>query len=303
MIDPASGGLWLGAIALFAAVINGALGYGFSSITVPLALLFLTSRVLNPALVLVEVAINLYVLAVNWRSARPALSRTWTIIAGLIPGVALGSLFLAAVHPEHVKLLTYLVLLPLILIQAAGLRRPLRAERALGLPFGAGIGLLYSVTTISGPPLAVMFNNQGYAKQEFRASLAAVRVAESSMTALAYLFLGLYKPASLALLPAILPAVLIGVPIGTVLIRTIDAEIFRRICMNFDAWIVGFGLSRVLPHVRLASPGTANLVFLGGVLIDLVLLYRFFTQRALRGTFASDGQALAGEQRVRVKQR
>ena len=45
-------------ITLVAAIVNGALGYGFSSITVPLALLFLTNRVLNPALVLVEVALN-----------------------------------------------------------------------------------------------------------------------------------------------------------------------------------------------------------------------------------------------------
>ena len=39
------------AITFGAAIVNGALGYGFSSITVPLALLFLTNRVLNPALV------------------------------------------------------------------------------------------------------------------------------------------------------------------------------------------------------------------------------------------------------------
>ena len=44
--------LTLAIITLAAAVVNGALGYGFSSITVPLALLFLTNRVLNPALVL-----------------------------------------------------------------------------------------------------------------------------------------------------------------------------------------------------------------------------------------------------------
>ena len=54
-------------ITLGAAVVNGALGYGFSSITVPLALLLLTNRVLNPALVLVEVALNAYVLWVNPR--------------------------------------------------------------------------------------------------------------------------------------------------------------------------------------------------------------------------------------------
>jgi hypothetical protein len=39
------------AITFGAAIVNGALGYGFSSITVPLALLFMTNRVLNPAFV------------------------------------------------------------------------------------------------------------------------------------------------------------------------------------------------------------------------------------------------------------
>ena len=33
------------AITFFAAIVNGALGYGFSSLTVPVALLFYTNRV------------------------------------------------------------------------------------------------------------------------------------------------------------------------------------------------------------------------------------------------------------------
>jgi len=43
----------LAGIALFAAFVNGALGYGFSSLTVPVALVFYTNRVLTPALVLI----------------------------------------------------------------------------------------------------------------------------------------------------------------------------------------------------------------------------------------------------------
>ena len=52
-------------ITFVAATVNGALGYGFSSITVPVALLFYTNRILNPALVLVELVINGYVLFIN----------------------------------------------------------------------------------------------------------------------------------------------------------------------------------------------------------------------------------------------
>ena len=55
-------------ITFIAATVNGALGYGFSSITVPVALLFYTNRILNPALVLVELVINSYVLFINRKS-------------------------------------------------------------------------------------------------------------------------------------------------------------------------------------------------------------------------------------------
>ena len=57
-------------ITLAAAVVNGALGYGFSSITVPLALFFLTNRVLNAALVPIEVVLNAYVLWANRAGSR-----------------------------------------------------------------------------------------------------------------------------------------------------------------------------------------------------------------------------------------
>ena len=268
------------AITLFAAIVNGGLGYGFSSITVPLALLFLSNRVLNPALVLIEVALNAYVLWVN----RDALGSVWRrvlpIVIGLAPGVILGTLIVSRVSPSWLKLWTYIVLLPLILIQAAGYRRPIRAERAVGLPFGFGIGVLYSVTTISGPPLAVMLNNQGLAKREFRAALGFIRLAESSFTAIAYFTAGLITTQSLTLIPQILPSVLIGVPIGAWLIHKMKVETFRRLCMSFDAWVVGFGVSTVLRDLKIVEGAPAYLFLLIVIAIDVVLLYRFFTAHA-----------------------
>src|SRR4051812_13552405 len=87
------------AITFFAAFVNGALGYGFSSLTVPVALLFYSNRVLNPALVLVEVCINVYVLIIN-RHAIPAVwKRVAPILIGLLPGVLLGAYLLASLHP------------------------------------------------------------------------------------------------------------------------------------------------------------------------------------------------------------
>src|SRR3954470_20600820 len=267
--------LWLAKITLLAATVHGALGYGFSSITVPLALLFLSNRTLNPALIIIEVPLNAYVLWVNRSALREVWPRIFPIVIGLVPGIVAGTILVSRVSPDWLKLYTYVVLLPLILLQAAGFRRPIKSERSAGLVFGAGVGVLYSVTTISGPPLAIALNNQGLEKREFRAALGLVRLAESSMTALAYVWVGLFTAPSFALVPWIVPSVAIGVPIGAQIIRQMRPETFRRICMSFDAWVVAFGLSKLLHDLHLVAGSAAYLVLLGVVLLDAWLLFRF----------------------------
>jgi uncharacterized membrane protein YfcA len=267
----------LAGIALFAAFVNGAIGYGFSSLTVPLALVFLTNRVLNPAVVVVEVLLNLYVLLINLDGVPAVWRRVFPILIGLLPGIAVGAFVLASLEPGWVKFATYTVILPLILVQAAGWRRPIRLTWLISLPFGTALGVLYSVTTISGPPLAILFNNQGLVKNEFRAGLALVRVAESSVTAIVYYQLGLFIAESESLLLVFIPTVAVGIPLGAYFIRRLDAETFRRICMSFDAWVVGFGLSRVLIELNLMESPWAYSVMAVTILIDAYLLYVFFT--------------------------
>ena len=268
--------LYLSAITLAAAIVNGAVGYGFSSITVPLALLFLTNRTLNPALVLVEVVLNANVLWVNRASFRLIWRRTLPVIVGLLPGIAAGTAIVSMVNPSWLKLATLSALLPIVLIQASGIRRPVQSERRIGVAFGSALGVLYSVTTISGPPLALALNNQGLTAQEFRAAIGLIRLFESSVTAVAYLLAGLYSRDSVSLVPFILPSVLIGVPLGAVVLRRVGAETFRRVCMSVDAWIVSFGISTLLSALGLMPGAAAWSVMAAVVVTDAWLLYRFF---------------------------
>jgi uncharacterized membrane protein YfcA len=271
--------LALAAIALGAAVVNGALGYGFSSITVPLALLFLSNRELNPALVLVEVALNAYVLWVNRDAAARVFARVLPIVAGLAPGIVVGTVILARVDPSWLRLATFVVLLPLVLAQAAGLRRPIAVERAVWFAFGAAIGVLYAVTTISGPPLALVLSNQGFVLSEFRAALGLIRLAESGLTAVSYGSAGLVTATSLTLAAAIVPSIVVGVPVGAWIIRRVDAETFRRVCMSFDAWVVAFGIATLLRELQLAGPMAAVALMAAVIAFDAWLLYRFFRHR------------------------
>src|SRR2546421_6984022 len=268
-------------ITLLAATVNGALGYGFSSITVPVALLFYTNRVLNPVLVWIEVVLNAYVLWVNRASVPHVWRRVVPIVLGLAPGVVLGTSPLHRVQPGWLKLATFVVLLPLILLQAAGVRRPIKAERPVGLAFGGGLGVLYSVTTISGPPLALMLSNQGFTKQDFRAGLGLVRLAESTFTAVAYYFAGMFSTESVGLVRYILPSLVVGIPLGVRIIHRVRPETFRRVCMSFDAWVVGYGISTLLRQLHLIETNAAFSVLAAVGLIDIWLLYRFFRHQTL----------------------
>jgi len=264
--------------SLGAATVNGALGYGYSSISVPIALLVTVGRVLNPALVIVEVVINLYSLFWNRRSARAMWPRVAPLAIGLVPGVLVGAWLLGYIAPRNVKLVAFIVLLPLILLQASGRRWPIRNERSAALPLGAGTGLLYGLTTISGPPLAVFWNNQGLAKDDFKVALAIIRSIESVCALAAYAYLGLLTRESAGLLPWIAPGVLIGFPLGHMLITKVGVETFRRVCMSFDAYLVSFGLSRTLTNVGVA-PEVAYVVLVIVALIDTRLLWSYFRPR------------------------
>jgi hypothetical protein len=101
------------------------------------------------------------------------------------------------------------------------------------------------------------------------------------MTAVAYILAGLFTRPSFELVPWIVPTVAIGVPLGAQLIQRLRPETFRRICMSFDAWVVAFGLSKLVHDLAILQGGQAYFILLGVVMLDGWLLYRFFSVREM----------------------
>ena len=104
---------------------------------------------------------------------------------------------------------------------------------------------------------------------------------EAVLTGMAYYFIGLYSAGSMEIIPYIVPSVPLGIPLGSFLIRWMDPETFRRICMAFDALIVAFGLSRVLIELDLATAFTTYSILAIMMMINAYLLSRFFRDRTV----------------------
>jgi uncharacterized protein len=259
--------IWLAIVAFGASIINGAIGYGFSSIVTPIALLWYSNKILNPAVVSVELIVNVALLFRERAYIAATMSRAMPVVATLLPGVVLGTLGLSYLAVNDVKVVVYVMLLPMVVVQLLGLRRPFSNERRTGSAIGPGIGFLYALTTISGPPLAVFFRNQGLSKNEFRCTLAQVRVAESSLTLATYFlfteFLGanLTSVPSLGLVPYLLLPILIGVPLGTWIVGRVSRDAFTRLVMAMDGLVVSFGLSEVIVKLKWVGSTVGDLVF------------------------------------------
>ncbi|HKN06455.1 MAG TPA: sulfite exporter TauE/SafE family protein [Thermoplasmata archaeon] len=275
--------IWLAIVAFGAAVTNGAVGYGFSSIITPIAIFWYSNKVLNPALVLVEVAVNIALLLRERQHIRATWPRARPVVTTLFPGVVLGTLGLTFIAVTDVKLLVYATLLPLVALQLLGFSRPIANERRGGQAIGSGIGFLYSLTTISGPPLALFLRNQGLSKGQFRCTIAQIRVAESTLTLGTYLafdqFLGTkyYTAPSLGLLPALFIAVIIGVPLGTLLLRSVSPDFFRSVVMSLDGILVSYGLSQVFVALKWVASQVSYYVF--AALLAVVLCLSWYSLR------------------------
>ena len=267
-------------LSLAASFVNGGLGYGYSSLSVPLAILVVANKIINPVYVLVEACMNTVMLAFAGKAnIKATFRRVLPIVLPVVPGVIVGSYLLSLVAPLWIRFVVYAAILPLILLQAAGFRKPIKKESAAGVPLGMGIGLLYSITTISGPPIALFWNNQGMAKNEFKAAVAQVRIAESYLTCVSYAILGLFTATTFQLFTVTSLPVLLGIPLGMIVVRKIAVETFRRFTMAFDAGVVSFGLSQVFLTL-FKFTALVSYSFWGLVLaIDILLLHRYIRNR------------------------
>ncbi|AAY81444.1 sulfite exporter TauE/SafE family protein [Sulfolobus acidocaldarius] len=275
--------LFLGIVFLIASIPVGGIGYGFSAVSTPILLIDYSPKQISPILNFIELFQNSSNVIIN--SGKYTLKREIILfVVFASPGLAIGSILgsyllktLGGTSPQ-LKILIYVILIPLILLQAYGFRRSftLKSWKYLGSIITLLIGCLYGVTTISGPPLALIVNNQGLSKEEYRFAISLLRVVESYTTFTSYLTLGIFSPAVIYYSILTSPAIIGGMAIGYFLSSRVRVkEDFRRVAMSFDAYVTGFGLSNNLVGILSNSLVVCYIPFFVTVLIDLILLRRY----------------------------
>jgi uncharacterized protein len=216
-----------------AAVVKGAIGFGFPLIGVPLI-----ANILDPrsAVVIVSVAALVGNVGIVLRGggSRATFRRLAPTIAGLVVGTIGGALLLANVDAALLRAFVGAcsLLFTAVSILKPGLAIPARLERYLALPMGLLGGLLGGSTSIFAPAIASYLHALRLNQREFVFFVTLLFMIGGAVQVASYVRLGLYDARLLLIILASCVPNVLGLLAGIRLQDRIDPGLFRRLILG-----------------------------------------------------------------------
>ena len=216
-------------IIFFASAVQGAIGFAYALIAVPLLSLILPMKIIVPMIVISSFVNNIIVVY----STRKFIDirRIWLMILFGVLGIPLGTYALNNVNPESLKLIVGILILINSIFMIKGYQIKFkRVKLAYGL-VGFISGVLNGSVSISGPPIALFLNNEGYSKNEFRASFGLYASIINALTIVTFAFNNLLSKDMLSIFSINILPLLIGSFLGLFVSNKIPNKLFKKIVL------------------------------------------------------------------------
>lgn len=214
-------------ILLVAGIMAGITGFGLSLMSAPALLLVfdpVTVVVVNAILSLVTGLVIVFEVWSEIRFAAVLQLLPWSVM-----GLVLGSEVLQTLNPNYIQFAAGIVVLCAALLLARKIDFPAFSGKRGTMVVGVSSGLLATSTGFPSPLAALLFTAKKFTKHNLRASSAAYY---SSLGAIGLAILvgrGLTQESHFMLTAAFLPVALFGKVLGSLLLRKLSNESFRKI--------------------------------------------------------------------------
>lgn len=219
------------ALALVAgsATLQGTTGFGYNILVVPLLSLFIDPKVVVPTVILHNVLLDCVVLATTWQNVR--LGRIWLLVVAGLLATPLGVLLLSVLDPEPLRLLIGLTVVGTGVLMLAGFRRRFADERLASGVAGSLGGMMNGLVGMAGPPVILLFANQGMAPREFRANIVTYFTVITFVAVTAFWLEGSLTSDVVSLTAVTVPGTALGVVMGIRLHGRVPVELFYRVSL------------------------------------------------------------------------
>ncbi len=204
-------------IVALAAFTQGAVGFAFAIITAPFLLLILPWAVPGTVIIL-AIPVTVFV-GIRERRAINLAEVGW-IVLGLIPGSVVGAMFVRTISGRTLDIVLASLVLIAVAVSWSGVRVPM--TRATQAVVGLSSGVMGTVSSIGGPPLALLYRH--HAAGHLRATLSWVFAVAGVIAVVALSVAGALTSRQVALAVALLPATVVGLAASTVVARFLRPE-------------------------------------------------------------------------------
>ena len=213
------------AIVFIGATVMGTVSFGLGLVVSPILLLFLAPQ---STVVMVNslIAILLCIVLIQTRSHFDLRLIAGTAVGGLA-AVPIGALALDTASPTTLRIAIAIVILCLAPLAIANVELPFAQRRMTGPVIGFLTSLSVTTLTIGGPLVAIYVLARRWPPQVMRASLAFYFLVANILAFGLYTQAGLVDWDTMANIGMLIPSVLLGFGLDTLVVRRMDARIFR----------------------------------------------------------------------------
>ena len=216
-------------ILFFAGLIQGLAGFGFSMVSIPILIILIEPQLLTPTIIIHSVIINIFLFMKVRKDVQ--LGRIWPLVAAAIVGIPIGTWLLGAVDADILRLFVGLFIMLIGLAYIRNFRIEIKNEKLAFLPVGFISGILNGSITLSGPPVVLTLTNQEVPKKTFRANMIAYFMLLNLATLPFHFMKGFFTDICIDLSIMLLPGMLLGALVGTMLVKKVDENNFRRMVL------------------------------------------------------------------------
>ena len=214
------------------ALLQSAVGFGFSLVCAPLVFAATTPERAIGLLMVLGLEVNLLTLAGEGRRPVPLRSTVVSVLVWAVPGMLAGVAILRAVDKAALQIaLTLAIFLSLGVQRWARRHEATRPAPPWATPLaGLAAGALTTSTSASGPPLILLLRGRGATAEQVRDTLTAIFTALAILGALALAVTGTHGAIPhLAALAALVPLVAAAHLAGRRLFRRLAAGNYERV--------------------------------------------------------------------------
>lgn len=207
-------------LTFLGATIQGAVGYGMALLVGPILLLINPEFIPGP--MTVAASLLVWLVIVRDKQALDIFGLKWSIL-GMVFGIGLGTYILANFSSDAYSTVFGALIILAVLMSVIGLRIPLDRSILTGAGFLAG--LMAILTTTSGPPIALVY--QDAPGKKLRATISGFFVVGNVFTVLALISIGRLGLHELNLSLFLMPGILAGYWLSSRIVNWVDRGFTR----------------------------------------------------------------------------